>query len=831
MFKNNTWFYLGKSNTVKVIAVSLSASPTSVSSGQTITVTFSGAPGNQKDFIALYKVGVPNGQPYVSYKLLNGQTSGTLYFTAPSTAGDYEFRMFKNNTWFYLGKSNTVVVESEGDAIWTVMAYLDGDDDTGVLDYFAWNDLSEMESVGPSNEIDIVAQVDVYSSSSDTYRYHISGADEGTSYPLYPDDIVETLPEQNMADPATLTSFVNWATENYPAENYLLVLWDHGNGWKAVDNIPRGLIYDDYDSDFMTMVELFEGLEGTNEKMDIIGFDACLMQMIEVAYELSKLTNVPNYMVGSEQSEPGDGWPFDDILAHLVANPHMSDITLCEYIVDDYINSCSTYGTLSVLDFSRLDSNTTQAIDSLANALSTSSYQDEISNAKSTAQSYDVSTYKDLYDFAQRIYSNVPDCLSEAQAVKDQVSNIVVYEDHIGIDETNSHGVSIYIPDDAGIYDHNYDSLQFAIDTQWDEYLQGLLEVIPIHNITQTRYYDTIQGAIDASTSGDEIAVSPGTYYENINFLGRNITLRSNDPNNSSVVASTIIDGGGSGSVVTFENGETVQAVLSGFTIQNGNALYGGGIYFDGSSATLNNNNITDNTANSCGGGIYMEIYCSPTITGNNIINNTAVESGGGIYFFHYCSPIISNNVIHNNTAPIGGGGIIACSHCSPTITGNTITGNTSRGDYADGEGGGIMIYADSSGVITGNTITGNLATYEGAGINVERNSSPTISDNIISDNTICADEVISRRYGGAGITVKESSYPTITGNTITENSIIGNSEEYNNIGGAGIDVTSGSPAITGNTICGNEVFAVATDTNQVVPNDYPGNDILAVCD
>ena len=88
----------------------LIASPTSVSPGQTITVTFSGAPGNQKDFIALYKVGVANGPPYVSYKFLNGQKSGTLYFTAPSTAGDYEFRMFKNNTWVYLGKSNPVTV-------------------------------------------------------------------------------------------------------------------------------------------------------------------------------------------------------------------------------------------------------------------------------------------------------------------------------------------------------------------------------------------------------------------------------------------------------------------------------------------------------------------------------------------------------------------------------------------------------------------------------------------------------------------------------------------------------------------------------------------------
>ena len=66
--------------------VSITASPTTVSSGQAITVTYSGAPGNLKDFIAMYKVGVPNGQPYVTYQILNGQKSGTLTFTAPSNS-------------------------------------------------------------------------------------------------------------------------------------------------------------------------------------------------------------------------------------------------------------------------------------------------------------------------------------------------------------------------------------------------------------------------------------------------------------------------------------------------------------------------------------------------------------------------------------------------------------------------------------------------------------------------------------------------------------------------------------------------------------------------
>ena len=88
-----------------------------------------------------------------------------------------------------------------------------------------------------------------------------------------------------------------------------------------------------------------------------------------------------------------------------------------------------------------------------------------------------------------------------------------------------------------------------------------------------------IQGAIDAAQEGCEIIVSPGTYYENINFNGKNIILRSTDPTSPTLVASTIIDGRSSDTVVTFSGAESPECVLSGFTITNGAASFGGGIY------------------------------------------------------------------------------------------------------------------------------------------------------------------------------------------------------------------------------------------------------------
>ncbi|MHC4557075.1 MAG: hypothetical protein ACYS80_07190 [Planctomycetota bacterium] len=108
--------------------------------------------------------------------------------------------------------------------------------------------------------------------------------------------------------------------------------------------------------------------------------------------------------------------------------------------------------------------------------------------------------------------------------------------------------------------------------------------------------YPTIQQAIQASNNGDTVIVNPGTYLEHINFRGKNIVVTSTDPDDPEVVAATIIDGGGQGSVVKFENGETSEAVLTGFTITGGYGtavaeianyvFWGGGIFCNGSSPT-----------------------------------------------------------------------------------------------------------------------------------------------------------------------------------------------------------------------------------------------------
>jgi hypothetical protein len=188
--------------------------------------------------------------------------------------------------------------------------------------------------------------------------------------------------------------------------------------------------------------------------------------------------------------------------------------------------------------------------------------------------------------------------------------------------------------------------------------------------------YPTIQDAINASVNGDTIIVRPGTYVENIYFLGKAITVTSEK--GSEV---TIIDGNQAESVVNFFRGEGLDSVLDGFTVTNGDGG-GGGIYCERSSPTITNNVITLNTAIN-GGGILC-IQGSPSIMNNNIISNTTTGSGGGIFLLSTDKTICTNNVIASNTAAFYGGGIISLLNYQ-NITNNTICSNVA-GVY----GGGI---------------------------------------------------------------------------------------------------------------------------------------------
>ena len=256
--------------------------------------------------------------------------------------------------------------------------------------------------------------------------------------------------------------------------------------------------------------------------------------------------------------------------------------------------------------------------------------------------------------------------------------------------------------------------------------------------------YSTIQAGINASTNGDTILVQPGTYIENINYNGKNITVGSLflTTADTSYISQTVIDGNQNGSVVRFENEEDSTAVLTGFTIKNGYASYGGGIYFYESSPRLTNVTITGNTTYGDGGGIFCWSNSSPSLENVEITNNTA-DLGGGIYCYDNSSPSLENVTITGNSASSDGGGLYLRGNSSPSLDCITIIHN-----IAAANGGGIYCYYYSSPILQNVIIKNNFAEY-GGGIYCY-SSSPSLSNVTISNNIVVVD--------GGGICCKSNS-------------------------------------------------------------------------
>ncbi len=165
--------------------------------------------------------------------------------------------------------------------------------------------------------------------------------------------------------------------------------------------------------------------------------------------------------------------------------------------------------------------------------------------------------------------------------------------------------------------------------------------------------YLTIQAGINASCNGDTVLVKPGIYEENINFNNHRIVLASMFLTTGSpeYIEETIIDGTSSGSVVTFENGEDSTTIIIGFTIRNGYAEDGGGIYCYNSNPIISNNIIGWNECygnDNAGGGIYC--HNSNPLICNNLITENIACWGGAICLLNSNS-IISNNMIRENSA------------------------------------------------------------------------------------------------------------------------------------------------------------------------------------
>lgn len=391
---------------------------------------------------------------------------------------------------------------------WTVLVWIAGDNN---LDEYGLKDIVEMKEVGSSDQLDILVQLD-RAGDVGTRRYHLK-ADTSLD-----DDLVEDLGETNTGDPAVATAFFVWGMKQCPSEKVLAVLWNHGSGIDEADiyrgagsrgiahrmaagplrralfsttvdaaRSSRAIAFDDDARDFLDNKELRGVLEDVTKaagrSIDVLGFDACLMNMLEIAFELRTFVG---HMVGSEQTEPGNGWPYDRVLRFLADRPDASPGELAKATVERYLASYRGGGedvTLSALDLAHVET-ASGAVDRLAKQLIVAVASDAgyvaVSKAMKNVQRFELTDFADLGDFCRLLQTSGAgnDVRAAAQAVLDGLagsSGLVSGSAHEGAGVDRATGVAVYLPlkGDVSVL---YDRLEFASHTHWNQFLQTYRE-------------------------------------------------------------------------------------------------------------------------------------------------------------------------------------------------------------------------------------------------------------------------------------------------------------------------------------------------------------------
>jgi len=230
------------------------------------------------------------------------------------------------------------------------MVYLNADND---LDYYGELDIGEMKTVGSTTSVNIVVLWDSWEKPAYVYKV-LKQTKVGRMALKELTDSELNGREVNMGDGETLRDFLDYATEKFRSDRYVLVMWDHGDdfrgfGWDYHTGDPEVSV------DYLTHSEITSALSGF--ELDILAFDGCIMSLIEVPYEYYVRGLQIDYFVGSEGYIPAEGFPYDTILARLTERPEMTPREFSMVIVDEYEASYHDPGWitgLSAIDMGKM---------------------------------------------------------------------------------------------------------------------------------------------------------------------------------------------------------------------------------------------------------------------------------------------------------------------------------------------------------------------------------------------------------------------------------------------------------------------------------------------
>ena len=365
---------------------------------------------------------------------------------------------------------------------WTVMVYLDADNN---LEEAGIDDFNEMEIVGSTASVNIIVQfdrVDGYTNSNgdwtDTRRFEVLQDDDPA---IISSPAVENMGELNMGDPQVLTDFVTWSATEYPAEHYALVLWNHGGGWLKSDQseqkkplADKDVCYDDTNGDYLSNAEVSSAIDESGIHLDLVAYDACLMGMIEVAYQIRYLADV---MVASEELVPGDGFDYTGFLSALIADPDMSAEIFATEIVNTYGDFYGDWVTLSAIDLTRI-TNVAEQLDSLTTEIiDNGTVWDTVGLAWLENQRFADYSYLDLGDFAQRLSELIQNesIRQKSADLFDSIQSAVI-ANYVSAGIPDATGISIYFPS-ADYYWPEYEAegsdRDFVDSTQWVDFLHA----------------------------------------------------------------------------------------------------------------------------------------------------------------------------------------------------------------------------------------------------------------------------------------------------------------------------------------------------------------------
>ena len=337
------------------------------------------------------------------------------------------------------GRSKRYMPLGNGMDTVTVMVYMCGTDLESNYK-MATSDLQEMVSATISPKVNLIVETGgckrwansiVSNATNQIYKVETGGLRL----------VKDGLGKKPMVDPSTLTDFIDFCEENYPADRNILIFWDHGGG--SITGYGHDELFTSAGS--MDLSEISEALMNADCTFDWIGFDACLMATLETALVCNEYAD---YLVASEETEPGTGWYYTNWLTALSKNTSVSTEQLAKIIIDDFVkSSCqassSAQVTLSLVDLAEMQGTVPAALNGFSTSttelLQTQNYS-AVSNARAGVRQFAKSSRLnqiDLVDFADRVGTR------EASQLAESLRSCIKYNNST---ISRAYGLSIYFP-------------------------------------------------------------------------------------------------------------------------------------------------------------------------------------------------------------------------------------------------------------------------------------------------------------------------------------------------------------------------------------------------